>query len=101
MTYVQSSLAFRIFCFNIHEEVEQKTQRCYTENEILSMLEFLLDYLFVEFRVHLFQQIIDQHPQGNNMCPFPCLSLSLLVRESLFKYTLLPNRDRLFSNVQI
>jgi len=58
--------------FHIHKEVEQKAQRCYTENEILSMLEFLLDYLFVEFRVHLFQQIIDQHPQGNNMCPFPC-----------------------------
>jgi hypothetical protein len=50
--------------------------------------------------VHLFQQIIDQHPQRNNMCPFPCISLSLLMRQSLFKYTLLPNRDRLFSNVQ-
>ena len=96
MTYVQSSLAFRIFCFNIHEEVEQKTQRCYTENEILSMLEFLLDYLFVEFRVHLFQQIIDQHPQGNNMCPFPCLSLSLLMRASLFKNTTAKQRPTIF-----
>jgi hypothetical protein len=88
--------SFYFFIF-VHEEVEQKTQRCYTENEIFSMVEFLLDYLFVEFRVHLFQQIIDQHPQRNNMCPFPCISLSLLMRQSLFKDRLLPNRDRLFS----
>ena len=37
---------------------ETKSNKCYTENEVISMLEFLIDSISVEFGGHIFQQII-------------------------------------------
>ena len=38
---------------------ETKSNKRYTENEVISMLEFLIDSISVEFGGHIFQQIID------------------------------------------
>ena len=37
------------------------------ENDVISMLELLIDNIFVEFGGHIFQQII-----GISMCLSPC-----------------------------
>ena len=56
---------------------------CYVENEFISMLEFLIDNIFVEFGGHNFQQIIDIH-MGTNCVHF--IADLFLCFLSLFKY---------------
>ena len=45
-----------------------KGKKCYTENEVISMLEFLIDNIFVEFGGHIFQQICGI-PKGKVCAP--------------------------------
>jgi hypothetical protein len=47
---------------------ETKSNKCYTENEVISMLEFLIDSISVEFGGHIFQQIIGIS-MGTNWSP--------------------------------
>jgi hypothetical protein len=42
---------------------ETKDIKANAENEVISMLEFLIDDMFVEFRGHIFEQIIG-FPKG-------------------------------------
>ena len=45
-----------------------KGKKSYTENEVISMLEFLINNIFVEFGWQFFQQIFDI-PMGTNYVP--------------------------------
>ena len=47
---------------------EQKGKKCYTEERVIGMLEFLIDNMFVEFRGRLFQQMV-RIPMGTNCAP--------------------------------
>jgi hypothetical protein len=49
---------------------ETKGRKLYTENEVISMLEFLIDNILVEFGRYVFQQIIDIH-MGTNCASLP------------------------------
>jgi hypothetical protein len=46
----------------------QKGKTCYTEEQVISMLEFLIDSIFVSFGGTLFQQIASM-PMGTNCAP--------------------------------
>jgi hypothetical protein len=46
----------------------QKGNACYTEEQVISMLEFLMDNIFVSFGGTLFQQIVGI-PMGTNCAP--------------------------------
>ena len=46
----------------------QKGKTCYTEEQVISMLEFLIDNIFVSFGGILFQQIVGI-PMGTNCAP--------------------------------
>ena len=54
---------------------ETKCKRCYTEDEVIGMLEFVVGNIFVEFGGHMFPQIIDI-PIGTN-CTHPFADLFL------------------------
>jgi hypothetical protein len=54
-----------LFYFVKHET---KSNKCHTENEVISMLEFLIDSISVEFGGHIFQQIIGIS-MGTNWSP--------------------------------
>ena len=50
---------FLFFRFNLFDQAwNNKQQRCYTENEVINMLEVLIETIFVEIGGHIFQQII-------------------------------------------
>ena len=44
-------------------------KKCYSENDFISMLEFLIDNIFVEFGVYIFQQVIGI-PMWKTSAPF-------------------------------
>jgi hypothetical protein len=46
----------------------QKGKTCYSEEQVISMLEFLIDYIFVSFGGTLFQQVVSI-PMGTNGAP--------------------------------
>jgi hypothetical protein len=46
----------------------QKGKTCYSEEQVISMLEFLIDNIFVSFGRALFQQVIGI-PMGTNYAP--------------------------------
>ena len=46
----------------------QKGKTCYSEEQVISMLEFLIDNIFVSFGGTLFQQVIGI-PMGTNCAP--------------------------------
>ena len=46
----------------------QKGKTCYSEEQVISMLEFLIDYIFVSFGGTLFQQVVGI-PMGTNCAP--------------------------------
>jgi hypothetical protein len=49
-------------------EFRESSKKSYTENEVISMLEFLVNNIFVEFGWQFFQQIFDI-PMGKNYVP--------------------------------
>ena len=51
----------------------------YTEDHVVSMLEFLIDNIFVKFGGRIFQQIIDI-PMGTNCAPTPSPFVFKLIR---------------------
>ena len=53
---------------NLFCKHETKDKRCYTENGVIFMLEFLIDDIFVEFGGHNLQQIIGI-PMSTNCVP--------------------------------
>ena len=46
----------------------QKGKPCYSEEQVISMLKFLIDNIFVSFGGTLFQQVVDI-PMGTNCVP--------------------------------
>ena len=46
----------------------QKSKTCYSEEQVISMLEFLIDNIFVSFGGALFQQVVGI-PMGTNCAP--------------------------------
>ena len=46
----------------------QKGKTCYSEEQVISMLEFLIDNIFVSFEGTLFQQVVGI-PMGTNCAP--------------------------------
>ena len=46
----------------------QKSKTCYSEEQVISMLEFLIDIIFVSFGGTLFQQVVSI-PMGMNCAP--------------------------------
>jgi hypothetical protein len=46
----------------------QKGKTCYSEEQVISMLEFLIDNIFVSFGRTLFQQVVGI-PMGTNCAP--------------------------------
>ena len=69
---------------------KQKGKICYTEEQVVSMLEFLIDNIFVEFGGRLFQQIVGI-PMGTNCAPL-LADLFLFSYESEFLQTLVKNK---------
>jgi hypothetical protein len=66
---------------------ETKDKKCYTENEVIIMLELLIDNKFVEFRGYIFQQIIS-------------IPMEHTVPLSLPIFTYTPMRLSLYKNCQ-
>ena len=56
------SLGSRVKSFVRHET---KGKKCYTENEAISMLELLINNIFVEFGGHIDFFTNHGHPHGN------------------------------------
>ena len=54
---------FTYFSNKIH-----KGKTCYSEEQVISMLEFLIDNIFVSFGETLFQQVVGI-PMGTNCAP--------------------------------
>jgi hypothetical protein len=46
----------------------QKGKRCYFKEQVISMLEFLIDNIFISFGGTLFQQVVGI-PMGTNCAP--------------------------------
>ena len=69
---------------------EQKGITCYTEEQVINMLEFLIDNIFVEFEGRLFQQIVGI-PMRTNYAPL-LADLFLFSYESEFLETLVKNK---------
>jgi hypothetical protein len=67
-----------------------KGKECYTENEVIIILRFLIDSIFVEFGGHSFQQIIGI-PIGINCAPL-LVDLSWYSSEAELKKT--PIKDK-------
>jgi len=59
-------------------EQEMKGKMCYTESEVICMLEFLIDNIFVKFEGHIFRQVIG--------IPMGTISVLLLVDFNLYSY---------------
>jgi hypothetical protein len=59
------------------QNYKKKGKKCYTENEVIGMLEFLIDSTFVDFGGHIFQQII-AIPMGTTV-PLPCRSFPMFL----------------------
>ena len=64
----------------VSEHSDSKSK--YTEEDIIRMLEFLVDNIFVVFAGKVFQQIIGI-PMGTNWCPSPSRHISVLVRSGI------------------
>ena len=54
--------------FHIFSNKIQKGKTCYSEEQVISMLEFLIDNIFVSFAGILFQQVVGI-PMGTNCAP--------------------------------
>ena len=70
---------------------KQKGETCYTEEQVVSMLEFLIDNIFVEFGGRLFQQIVGI-PMGTNCAPL-LADLFLFSYETELYQTLVKNKE--------
>ena len=55
-----------------------KGKKSYTENEVISMLEFLIYNIFVEFGWQFFSANL-WHSYGDKLCPSHCRSFQLLI----------------------
>ena len=64
---------------------ETKSKKCYTESEVITMLEFLIDNIFVEFWGHIFQQN-SRHSYGIKLCHSLCRSFLILFIISVFDW---------------
>jgi len=62
---------------------ETNGKKCYTENEIIGKVEFLINDIFVAFEVHIFQQIIGIS-MGTNCVPSSFRSLPVLLWGSFY-----------------
>jgi hypothetical protein len=73
--YMQRS-KFIVLCHELTLFVkhETKCKRCYTEDEVISMLEFVIGNIFVEFGGHIFPQIIGIPIGTNCTIPLPIFS---------------------------
>ena len=56
----------------------QKGNTCYTEEQVISMLEFLIDNIFVSFAGALFQQS-RRHTNGYELCPSSSRFIFILI----------------------
>ena len=65
---------------------ETKDKKFYTVNEVISMLEFLIDQVFVEFEGHIFSTN-HRHPHGNKLCPSPYWSFPILLWARVYAKT--------------
>ena len=61
-----------------HSDAKNK----YTEEDIIKMLEFLVDNIFVVFAGKVFQQIVGI-PMGTNCAPLLAEHISILVRSGI------------------
>ena len=61
---------FVVLCYNstYFSNKIQKGKTCYSEEQVISMLEFLIDNIFVSFGGTLFQQVVGI-PMGTNCAP--------------------------------
>jgi hypothetical protein len=56
----------------------QKGKACYSEEQVINMLEFLIDSIFASFGGILFQQVVGI-PMGTNCAPLLAARLSLIL----------------------
>lgn len=69
-------------------KTEPKAECVYTKNEVTSILEFLIENIFLEFGVHIF--ITNHwHLHGNKLCPSPSRSFHLLLWGRVYKANLI------------
>jgi hypothetical protein len=68
----------------------RKGKTCYSEEQVISMLEFLIDNIFVSFGGTLFQQVVGI-PMGTNCAPL-LADLSLFSYESEFLQKLVKDK---------
>jgi hypothetical protein len=76
----------------------QKGKTCYSEEQVISMLEFLIDSIFVSFGGILFQQVVGI-PMGTNCAPL--LADLLLYSSSNSRYKSINSADEAVSVVSI
>ena len=57
---------------------EPKGKTCYTDEQVIRMLEFLIDNIFVNFGSSLFQQIV-RIPMGTDCAPLLADSLNIFI----------------------
>ena len=69
----------------------QKGKTCYSEEQVISMLEFLIDNIFVSFGGTLFQQVVGK-PMGTNCAPL-LADLFLYSFESEFLQKLVKDKE--------
>ena len=76
----------------IHKAFKQnsKGKTCYSEEQVISMLEFLIDSIFVSFGGTLFQQVVGI-PMGTNCAPL-LADLFLYSYESVFLQKLVKDK---------
>ena len=76
--------------FHIFFKQNSKGKTCYSEEQVISMLEFLIDNIFVSFGEALFQQVVGI-PMGTNCAPL-LADLFLCSYESEFLQNLVKDK---------
>ena len=72
----------------------------YTEDDIIRMLEFLVDNIFVVFGGKVFQQIVGI-PMGTNCAPSPSRHISVLIRSGIHTVFALNWKEKVSISVQL
>ena len=73
----------------------------YTEDDIINMLEFLVDNIFVVFGGKVFQQIDSRHSNGHKLCPSPSRHISVLIRSGIHTVFALNWKEKISISVQL
>ena len=72
----------------------------YSEDDIIKMLEFLVDNIFVVFAGKVFQQTVGMHSNGYELCPSSHPHLSVFIRSGFHTVFALNGKETFNISVQ-